>query len=196
MIFDGVINHRGEVWLPANFPVEHDISDEEIIYISNYGRLVKIIDGTPKVFKAYNLNGYPHIKIKTNKTLKYKGYNKRKYKGYYLHKLVAQYFLEQNNGKYVIHLDYDKLNNHVKNLKWATKEEKEQHQWENPLFLKNKNKRTYSKLTENNVRLIKKKLNDPKRRTRLKMIAKQFGISTMQLRRIQTGENWADVPSL
>jgi hypothetical protein len=46
------------------------------------------------------------------------------------------------------------------------------------------------------VRLIKKMINDPNRRTRLKIIAKRFGVTTMQLHRIKTGENWSDVPSL
>ena len=31
------------------------------------------------------------------------------------------------------------------------------------------------------------------RKTRLKMIAKQFGISEMQVHRIKTGENWSYV---
>jgi hypothetical protein len=41
--------------------------------------------------------------------------------------------------------------------------------------------------------MIKRKLSDPKRKTRMKMIAKQFGISEMQLYRIKTGENWGHV---
>ena len=72
------------------------------------------------------------------------------------------------------------------------------HQFKNPKFIeaiKNKSK-AHAKLTENNVRLIKKMINDPNRRTRLKIIAKRFGVTTMQLHSIKTGENWADVPSL
>jgi len=38
------------------------------------------------------------------------------------------------------------------------------------------------------VRLIRKKINEGK--TRMKMIAKQFKISEMQLYRIKVGENW------
>jgi predicted DNA binding protein len=49
------------------------------------------------------------------------------------------------------------------------------------------------KLTETDVRRIKKKIFDPNRKTRLKMIAKQFGISEMQLYRIKSGENWGHV---
>ena len=38
--------------------------------------------------------------------------------------------------------------------------------------------------------LIKKLLANPNQRTRLKMIAKQFGVSEMQISRIKSGENW------
>jgi DeoR/GlpR family transcriptional regulator of sugar metabolism len=46
------------------------------------------------------------------------------------------------------------------------------------------------KLTVTRVMLIKKLLASPKQTTRLKMIAKQFGVSEMQIRRIKSGENW------
>jgi predicted DNA binding protein len=111
----------------------------------------------------------------------------------YVHKLVAEHFLERGDGIYVIHLNYDKLNNKVENLKWSTKKEKETHQFSNPDYINRPKKRTYSKLTEAKVRLIKRKIHDPNRRTRMKMIAKQFGISEMQLYRIKSGENWGTV---
>jgi len=41
--------------------------------------------------------------------------------------------------------------------------------------------------------LIKKKLLDPNRKTRMKMLAHQFRISEMQLYRIKSGENWGHV---
>lgn len=41
--------------------------------------------------------------------------------------------------------------------------------------------------------LIKKMLADPKRKTRQKMIARQFGVSEMQISRIKSGENWGNV---
>jgi hypothetical protein len=40
---------------------------------------------------------------------------------------------------------------------------------------------------------LKRKIFDPKRKSRLKIIAKQFGISEMQLYRIKSGENWGHV---
>jgi DNA-binding Xre family transcriptional regulator len=49
------------------------------------------------------------------------------------------------------------------------------------------------KLTEAKVKILKRKLLDPNRKTRIKMLARQFGVSEMQLHRIRTGENWGHV---
>jgi hypothetical protein len=188
MTFEDIQDLRKEKWRTVNF--DDTINPKEHYEVSNFGRLVRIKDGEAKLFKPYEMNGYQYFRVKKNEP--------KKFKTFYLHKVVAQHFLEKGDGKFVIHLDYDKLNNQLDNLKWATKREKELHQWKNPVFIeaKEKTKRTNSKLSENHVRLIKKMLNDPNRRTRLKIIAKRFGVTTMQLQRIKTGENWADVPSL
>ena len=111
---------------------------------------------------------------------------------------MAELFLENNANKtYVIHLDHNKVNNNVNNLKWATRAEMINHNKSNPLVIKGKEKnkrlKPYSKLSEGKVKMIKRKLFDPNRRTRLRLIAKQFGVSEMQLHRIKTGENWGDV---
>jgi hypothetical protein len=50
-----------------------------------------------------------------------------------------------------------------------------------------------AKLTVTKVMLIKKLLAKPEQKTRLKMIAKQFGVSEMQIRRIKSGENWGHI---
>lgn len=188
MTFSGIQNLRAEVWKAVYF--DETIHQDECYHVSNYGRLIRVKNGVPFIFKPYIMNGYPYFRVKKR--------TPKKFKTYYLHKVVASHFLAQNDGVFAIHLDYDKLNNHVDNLKWATKREKELHQWKNPVFIeaKKRTKRTYAKLSENNVRLIKKMINDPNRRTRLKIIAKRFGVTTMQLQRIKTGENWSDIPPL
>jgi len=188
MTFNNIQNLRRESWKTIRF--DQTIHPEENYHISNYGRLVRIKNGEPSLFKPYVMHGYPYFRVKKTE--------RKKFKTFYLHKIVAEYFLEQKDGICVIHIDYDKSNNEIANLKWATKREKELHQFKNPGYIiavKNKSK-SYAKLTENNVRLIKKMINDPNRRTRLKIIAKRFGVTTMQLQRIKTGENWGDVPSL
>lgn len=178
-------NFWNEEWKIVVF--DDYVHPNEHYKISNIGRLSRIKDGEEVIVEPYNMHGYLYFRVKKKQ--------KGKFKSYYLHKLIAQHFLEQNDGIYVIHLDYDKLNNHIDNLKWATKREKEIHQFSNPNY-KKPEKLTSAKLTENDVRRIKKMLKNPNRRTRLKIIAKQFGVSTMQLQRIKTGENWGHVPSL
>lgn len=188
MTFKGIQDLRHEIWKSVRF--NETIHSEEKYYVSNFGRLVRLRNNENFLFNPYLMHGYAYFRVKK--------VTPKKFKTFYLHKVVAQHFLEQGDGLFVIHLDYDKLNNDIANLKWATKREKELHQWKNPVFIEaKKNKsRSYAKLTENNVRLIKKMINDPNRRTRLKIIAKRFGVTTMQLQRIKTGENWGDVPSL
>ncbi|TNJ45437.1 HNH endonuclease [Tamlana fucoidanivorans] len=176
-------NYWNEKWKDIQF--DDGIATNEKFKISNYGRILNCKGDQPFLVKESFINGYQNLPLKQ----KLNGKSTSRY----VHKLVAQHFLEQNDGVYVVHLNYDKTDNKVSNLKWATKREKEVHQFSNPEYKNTPRKRTYSKLTETKVKLIKRKINDPNRRTRLKMIARQFGISEMQLYRIKTGENWGSV---
>lgn len=176
-------NYWNEQWKVVKF--DEKIAPHEKFKISTYGRILNCKWDEETLTDGSTINGYQTIPLKqtTGKST-----------SRYLHKLLAQHFLENPDKKpYVIHLDYDKMNNKIENLQWATKREKELHQFKNPVYLASRPERAYSKLTEAKVKLIKRKLQDPNRRTRLKMIAKQFGISEMQLYRIKSGENWGSV---
>ena len=136
--------------------------------------------------RAY-INGYETISLKQEIN--------KKSTSRYVHKLVAQHFLEKENEDqiYVIHLNYDKDDNAVENLKWATKREKELHQFNNPTWeaiFKNKST-DYAKLSIGKVKIIKRQLKN--KRTRISMIAKRFGVSDTQIHRIKSGENWSHV---
>ncbi len=176
-------NYRGEIWKDIVF--DDKISEREKFKISTYGRIINCKGDTEFLVKESFINGYQNLPLKQKRN--------GKSTSRYVHKLVAEHFLERNDGVYVIHLNYDKTDNKVNNLQWATKREKEVHQFSNPEYRNKPRKRTYSKLTETKVKLIKRKINDPNRRTRMKMIARQFGISEMQLYRIKSGENWGSV---
>ena len=109
-------------------------------------------------------------------------------------------FLEKKEGdQYVIHKNFVKNDNRVSNLAWATKDEWVQHQYNSPKVKENKENRrlrkvtSYSKLTYAQAVILKKKLLDPDRKTRIRVLAKQFGVSEMQLYRIKSGENWGDI---
>jgi hypothetical protein len=116
--------------------------------------------------------------------------------------MIGKLFIEKESDdqEYVFHLDYDKLNNHISNLKWATYDEMRVHATQSPAvkaafkkFQEYNIKRDGAKLTFTDVIRIKKLILNPNRKTRLKIIAKQFGISEMQLYRIKTGENWGHI---
>tara|TARA_R110002049_G_scaffold6287_1_gene40166 strand:- start:732 stop:1277 length:546 start_codon:yes stop_codon:yes gene_type:complete len=176
-------NNWKEKWKEIEF--DENISENEKFKISNYGRVINCKGEKEFLVKEYFINGYQNLPLKQKRN--------GKLTSRYVHKLVGEHFLEKNDGIYVIHLNYDKTDNRVGNLKWTTKREKEIHQFSNPEYKNKPRKRTYAKLTETRVKLIKRKINDPNRRTRMKMIAKQFGISEMQLYRIKNGENWRSV---
>lgn len=176
-------NYWNEKWKEVQF--DENILENEKFKISNYGRIVNCKGQEEFLVKEYFINGYQNLPVKQKKG----GRTSR-----YVHKLVAEHFLEKNDGVFVIHLNYNKTDNRVENLKWATKREKEIHQFSNPEFKNIKRKKpSTAKLTETKVKFIKRRINDPNRRTRMKMIAKQFGISEMQLYRIKSGENWGEV---
>jgi len=162
---------------------DDQIEKEPRYQISNYGRInsYKVDKVNGALRRPGYINKYQALQLK-----QITGKNTARY----IHKLVAQAFIPQLDKErdLVIHIDYDKFNNHVSNLKWATLIEARRHQRKNPNY-----EATNKKLTENKVRLIKKKLADPNRKTRIKILAKQFGVSEMQLWRIKTGENWGHV---
>lgn len=155
--------------------------------ISDYGRVKSYaVVKKGRILKSHLVDGYPAIsfRMKNGKsTVKY------------LHKLVAIHFIENNDKKKnkVIHLDFDKANNRKENLKWVNKKELDAHLTKNPNKKIIYGRRHYAKLTETQVIRLKKRIFDPNRKTRLKILAKEFGISEMQLYRIKRGENWGTV---
>ncbi|MFN3756883.1 MAG: NUMOD4 domain-containing protein [Flavobacterium sp.] len=167
--------------------------------ISNYGRLVsftdKIEDG--RFVKGSLQDGYKIFRYKTRDAD-----NNIKHKHSFFYKLVAEQFLPKTSDDqvFVLHLDRNRANDYVGNLKWATKTEMLEHSKKSPYVIEAKRKLVEhriksdgNKLTETQVIFLKKKLLDPNRKTRMKILAKQFGVSEMTLHRIKTGENWGHI---
>ena len=166
--------------------------------VSNKGRLISFTES----FKDGNLlkgsfsDGY--------KTFRYaKRINgKRVYTTFFIYKLVAEFFIPKSSEdqKYVLHLDYVRDNDSVKNLRWATYDEMMEHRKKSPHVIKSMQKLLEHnikadgrKLTSTKVIHLKKILKKPNQNTRIKMLAKQFGISEMQVYRIKSGENWGHI---
>ena len=175
--------------------------------ISNFGRLISFTetfeDG--RILNGSILEGYKIFRYKIRKSPK-----KILYKHKFFYKLVAEQFIPKTSDDqiYVLHLDHNLSNDYVSNLKWATKKEMLQHQNTNPKVLRGRQRSKQHlincqkkreqegkglKLTSTQVMVIKKILSNPERTTRQKIIARQFGISEMQLYRIKSGQNWGNV---
>lgn len=164
--------------------------------ISNRGRLVSFTDEIQngRLLKGSLYDGYKMLSYKIEEN------GKIKRKHILLYKLVAEYFLHKTSEDqtHVIHLDRKKDHDDIRNLKWVTRAEMLKHSYDtNPTVIQSRKKllehnlkSNGTKLTITKVMLIKKLLAKPNQKTRLKMIAKQFGVSEMQIRRIKSGENW------
>lgn len=183
-----VSNAPGEVWHKIAFKGTTKGKD---YFISNYGR-TKSVDKFSKeenLMKATMLKtGFPKITYRL----------KEGCESIYPHKTVAQYFVPKPSEKheYVIHIDMNRKNNCTENLKWVTEEERKNYNKKRAVvFGYNKKEHVRGvgnyKLTEAKVAIIKKQLSTGK--TRKSMIAKRFGITLTQIKRIETGENWSNV---
>jgi hypothetical protein len=187
---NGMNSEKAILWTEKWTPIVIDVDGVEKpprYEVSNFGRLRSFQNNEKgEIIKGSVIQGYKSLNIRLPKG---KSFNR------YVHKLIAETFVEKPSidHKFVIHLDFDKQSNHYENLKWVTKDEMVAHNKLNPAVI---NKpipgRTKNyKLTETKVRMIKKMLQHDN--TRLKMIAKQFGITHTQLNRIRSGENWGYV---
>lgn len=166
--------------------------------ISNFGRLIsfskKIEDG--RALKGSLTDGYRVLRYHINEEGNRINYH------HFFYKLVAQYFLKKTSEDqvHVLHLDRDRSNDIVSNLQWATKQEFLDHCRKSPYVIEAKKKLVEhiiksngAKLTTTKVMFIKKWLQEPEQKTRLKIIAKQFGVTPEHLRMIKNGERWGHI---
>lgn len=92
------------------------VKDVDNYEVSNLGNVRN--SKTQRILK-YSVSGYGYLKINLN--------NKDKRISKYIHKLVAETFIDNPEMKqYVDHINNDKLNNDIKNLRWVTKKENAQ----------------------------------------------------------------------
>jgi hypothetical protein len=92
------------------------IDDYDNYSVSSFGRVRN--DDSGKVLKAgINSSGYYAVSLCNN----------GKKKNVYIHRLVTHAFIDNHNNKgYVDHIDNNKLNNKIPNLRWVTSKENNQ----------------------------------------------------------------------
>ena len=180
----------GEIWKPLQFNGWKHLRKKYAL--SSLGRIASYTDNIEtdgKLLQGSLTTGYKTLNLHRpgdNGTL-------------YIHREIARLFLPKpsSKAKYVIHVNHNKLDNSVKNLKWATLEEMIQHQQKSPAKIAYKkvqaNRNVGLKLNANQVKSIKKMLDDSRRKLTIKKLAEKFGVSEMTMYRIKSGENWARV---
>lgn len=160
--------------------------------VSSHGRLAsydsKIED--KYILKQHLNGGFPMATIHTG----------GKSKALFGHHAVAYSFLKKPSPKHVsiIHLDHNKANNHISNLKWVTKAGQIEHSKKSPYVLEAAARKVYSgatskKLNEKKVIQLKKDIWNPKRKATFKQLAAKYDIAEMNLYRIKNGELWFHV---
>lgn len=138
------------------------IGFEGYYQVSNFGR-VKSVDRTHErlsrtgnlqtVFlksqikkHCQNRDGYLYVNLSKN----------GKNTSIKIHRELAKAFLPVENGKtHVDHIDGNKLNNHVNNLRWCTHAENITFAWDNGLYNNKGSGHAMAKLNESQVKVIK-----------------------------------------
>lgn len=180
----------GEIWRPLQFNGWKHLRKKYAL--SSHGRIASFTDDVEKdgkILQGSLTTGYRTLNLHRpgdNGTL-------------YIHREIARLFLPKPSAKakYVIHHNHNKLDNSVKNLKWASLPEMIEHQQKSPAKIAYKkvqaNRNEGLKLNATQVRSIKKMLDDSKRKMTIKKLAEKFGVSEMTMYRIKSGENWARI---
>lgn len=180
----------GEVWKPLNFSGWRHLRNRYAV--SSFGRIASykqnvLEDG--KLLSGSLTTGYRTLNL-------HRPGNKGTL---YIHRELAKLFLPKSSPqhKYVIHRNHNKLDNQIKNLRWATLEQMITHQQGSPAKIaykeKQANKTEGLKLTAADVKKIKKILNSKNRSITIRQLAKNYGVSEMTMYRIKSGENWGRI---
>ncbi len=178
-----------EIWKPIKLKTTSKIKKYVITENGQVASYTNKIDDC-LVLKQHSIEGYPAVSIKTglkNTTV-------------FVHKLLALVFLVKPNNKctIVLHLDYDRENNALSNLKWATPKDAAAHIKNSPaVILATKRKiptgTMAKKLDDKKATALKKEIYDPKRKLSFSQLATKYGIANMNLFRIKKGLFWSHI---
>lgn len=180
----------GEVWKPLSFSGWRHLRNRYAV--SSYGRIAsykKNVLDDGKLLSGSLTTGYRTLNL-----------HRPNNKGtLYIHREMAKLFLKKTSPahKYVIHRNHNKLDNTIRNLKWANLDEMIEHQQSSPAKMaykeKQANKTEGLKLTASQVKKIKDVLKNKNRNITIRKLAENYRVSEMTIYRIKSGENWARI---
>lgn len=166
----GVINLPNEEWRPV-------VGYEGIYDVSNFGRVKSYLRGKVHLLK-YQVDAQGYVIV----TLYRNGHEKRAK----VHILVAQAFIPNPGNKpQVNHIDGNKANPHVSNLEWVTPSENMLHAFR--IGLKKSatgSKNGKAKLTDDDIRYIRKHYKKGTHAFGLKTLARKFNVNISTIARI------------
>jgi hypothetical protein len=164
-----------EIWKP--------LKNYEVLYeISNLGRVRSLIKKGNSLYKIKKTNmdvstGYINIQLRKNNI----PLTKR------VHRLVAETFIPNLDNKPIVnHIDGNKKNNRVDNLKWVTYSENTLHSFKLGLQKKIFGNNNYiTKIKDEDVLKIRELIKEGKTN---RDIAKLYKVNPSQISRIKTGK--------
>jgi len=179
---------KSEKWKQIQFP--KGVKLQKKYQVSSTGKIASYYTDPKKadLLKLKEIEGYKCISVRMFGVKK----------SLFAHRLVAEAFLKPKSNKhtFVLHVDHNRKNNSVSNLKWATQEQQSEHRKSSPAVKRALKNRVliggvFSKvLTEAKVKKLKEEIWDPKRKRSLKKLADAYKTSEMNIYRIKSGEFW------
>lgn len=171
------VSLKGEKWV-----VIDDLEELKIYKISNFGRVFNS-KTNQFLYGRFNKDNYLGI------TFWVTG---RKFKSFLMHRLIAKYFIYNDNPKYkttVNHIDGNPRNNSVENLEWVTPHENYQHAIKMGRLDNQGEKNCGAKLTNEQVLNIRANIeNKP-----IWELAKDYGVARRSILNIQTRKSWTHI---
>ena len=181
---------NGETWKPLRFDGWKLMRNHYAL--SSYGRAASYkedVNEDGKLLAGSLTSGYKTLNLHINGTSG----------TIYFHREIAKLFHKKTSPKekFVIHLNYDKTDNRIKNLKWVTQKDAIAHQQQSPHKLAYKQVQTNRtkglKLNATQVKAIKATLENPRRKLTHLQIAEKYNVSPMTIYRIKSGESWSRI---
>jgi hypothetical protein len=135
------------------------------------------------IMKPHQKNGYLAINLYKDGNMKH----------FYIHRLVAQTFIQNDeNLKEVNHTDGNKTNNCVENLEWCDRKRNLQHSYDLG-FKRYGETHGMHKLTEQDVLNIRKEYKKGDRTHSLHTLGKKYGVSWCTIQAIVKRRLWSHI---